>query len=234
MNPGIIGLVNQGEFRKPDEWGTLRAWSWGPSKALDYLQTEKSINPKQIGIEGHSCWGKTAMLAAAMDTRYAIVFSSCSGSGGASLEKRNFGENLGVIAGESEYHWMAPNFVKYGGDWQALPVDAHDMMALIAPRPLFILGGTQDIWADPLGEFKACVAATPVYELLGKKGISSLEIPSLDASLINSDLAFRLHEGGHTDATIGRFLLSLRRGILDRCRLLVEIRGLLFKLVETF
>jgi len=131
LNPGIIGLVNQGEFRKPDEWGTLRAWSWGPSKALDYLQTEKSINPKQIGIEGHSRWGKTAMLAAAMDTRYAIVFSSCSGSGGASLEKRNFGENLGVIAGESEYHWMAPNFVKYGGDWQALPVDAHDMMALI-------------------------------------------------------------------------------------------------------
>ncbi|SEJ36468.1 hypothetical protein SAMN05216327_10952 [Dyadobacter sp. SG02] len=200
LNLGIIGLVNKGKPRKPEDWGTIRAWSWGLSKALDYLQTEKTINPKQIGIEGHSRWGKTAMLAAAMDTRWAIVFSSCSGSGGASLEKRNFGENLGVIAGESEYHWMAPNFVKYGGDWQALPVDAHDMMALIAPRPLFIAGGTQDIWADPLGEFKACVAATPVYKLLGKTGIDAVESPAPDISLMDSDLAFRLHEGGHTDA----------------------------------
>jgi hypothetical protein len=200
LNLGIIGLVNQGKHRKPDDWGTLRAWSWGLSKALDYLQTEKVINSKQIGIQGHSRWGKTAMLAAAMDTRWAVVFSSCSGSGGASLEKRNFGENLGVIAGEGEFHWMAPNFIKYGGNWAALPVDAHDIMALIAPRPLFVTGGTQDIWADPLGEFKACVAATPVYQLLGKTGITSPELPAPDVSRINSDLAFRMHEGGHTDA----------------------------------
>lgn len=200
LNLGIIGLVNQGKPRSPEDWGVLRAWSWGLSKALDYFQTEKHINPKQIGIEGHSRWGKTALLAAAMDTRWAVVYASCSGSGGASLEKRNFGENLGVIAGESEYHWMAPNFVKYGGNWNAMPVDAHDMMALIAPRPLFVTGGTQDIWADPLGEFKACVAATPVYTLLGKTGIASTEMPAPDISLINSDLVFRLHEGGHTDA----------------------------------
>lgn len=196
---GIIGLVNKGKPRNPEDWGVLRAWSWGLSKSLDYFQTEKTINPKQIGIAGHSRWGKTAMLTAAMDPRWAIVFSSCSGAGGASLEKRNFGENLGIIAGESEYHWMAPNFVKYGGNWKALPVDAHDMMALIAPRPLFITGGTQDIWADPLGEFKACVAATPVYTLLGKTGITTANLPKPDVSLINSDLAFRLHEGGHTD-----------------------------------
>lgn len=200
LNLGIIGLVNQGKERSPEDWGVLRAWSWGLSKALDYFQNEKAINPKQIGIEGHSRWGKTALLAAAMDQRWAIVFASCSGAGGASLEKRNFGENLGVIAGESEYHWMAPNFVKYGGNWKALPVDAHDIMALIAPRPLFITGGTQDIWADPLGEFKACVAATPVYTLLGKTGIKTSELPAPDVSLINGELAFRLHEGGHTDA----------------------------------
>ena len=200
LNLGIIGLVNQGKPRSPEDWGVLRAWSWGLSKALDYFETDKTINPKQIGIEGHSRWGKTALLAGAMDPRWAIVFASCSGSGGASLEKRNFGENLGIIAGESEYHWMAPNFVKYGGNWNGLPVDAHDMMALIAPRPLFITGGTQDIWADPLGEFKACVAATPVYTLLGKTGITVPQLPSPDVSLINGELAFRLHEGGHTDA----------------------------------
>ncbi len=200
LTQGIIGLCNHGQPRKPEDWGVLRAWSWGLSRALDYFETDKTINSKQIGIEGHSRWGKTALLAAAMDTRWAIVFASCSGSGGASLEKRNFGENLGLIAGESEYHWMAPNFVKYGGNWAALPVDAHDMMALIAPRPLFITGGTQDIWADPLGEFKACVAATPVYTLLGKTGITVTQLPAPDVALVNGELAFRLHEGGHTDA----------------------------------
>ncbi|WP_316823918.1 hypothetical protein [Pedobacter miscanthi] len=200
LNLGIIGLVNKGQFRKPDDWGVLRAWSWGLSKALDYFQKDKSINPKKIGIQGHSRWGKTALLAAAMDTRWAAVFASCSGSGGASLEKRNFGENLDVIAGESEYHWMAPNFVKYGGNWESFPVDAHQMIALIAPRPLFITGGTQDIWADPVGEFKACVAASPVYKLLGKTGITTTQFPAPDVSLIDGELAFRFHEGGHTDS----------------------------------
>jgi hypothetical protein len=200
LSHGIIGLVNHGKLRSPEDWGVLRAWSWGLSRALDYFATDKTINPKQIGIEGHSRWGKTALLAGAMDPRWAIVFASCSGSGGASLEKRNFGENLDLIAAENEYHWMAPNFIKYGGNWKAFPVDAHEMMALVAPRPLFITGGTQDIWADPLGEFKACQAASPVYALLGKTGITTAQLPAPDVSLINTDLAFRLHEGGHTDS----------------------------------
>lgn len=200
LNLGIIGLVNKGKPRSPEDWGALRAWSWGLSKALDYFQNDKDINPKQIGIEGHSRHGKAALVAAAMDTRWAAVYASCSGSGGASLEKRNYGENLGIVAGESEYHWMAPNFVKYGGNWKALPVDAHDIMALIAPRPLFLTGGTQDLWADPLGEFKASVAATPVYTLLGKKGINGTTIPAPDTTLIDTDLVFRLHEGGHSDS----------------------------------
>ncbi|HZL09758.1 MAG TPA: hypothetical protein VFC65_07155 [Prolixibacteraceae bacterium] len=200
LSQGIIGLVGHGKARNPEDWGTLRAWSWGLSRALDYLQTDKAINSKQIGIAGHSRWGKTVLLAGAMDARWAIVFASCSGSLGASLERRIFGETVGVVAGQSEYHWMAPNFVKYGGNWKTtLPVDAHDMMALIAPRPLFITGGTQDIWADPQGEFEACVAATPVYRLLGKTGITTNEIPAPDVSLINGELAFRNHEGGHTD-----------------------------------
>ncbi|MCK8492426.1 acetylxylan esterase [Spirosoma sp. RP8] len=199
LHEGIIGLVSEGKDRKPDEWGVLAAWSWGLSRALDYFETDKAINPKQIGIQGHSRWGKTALLAAATDPRWAIVYASCSGSMGASLEKRNYGETIDNVAGSGEYHWMAGNFVKYGGNWQAMPVDAHELIALIAPRPVFITGGTKDSWSDSHGEFLACVAASPVYELLGKKGLSTTVMPKPDESLMDGDLAFRNHEGGHTD-----------------------------------
>jgi hypothetical protein len=199
LHEGIIGLVGEGRDRKPDDWGVLSAWSWGLSRALDYLETDRRINPKQIGIEGHSRWGKTALLAGALDPRWAIVFASCSGSLGASLEKRNFGETIDNVAGAGEYHWMAGNFLKYGGDWQDMPVDAHELMTLIAPRPLFITGGTKDTWADPKGEFLACVGASPVYELLGKKGVGTKEMPAPDDALTSGSLAFRNHEGGHTD-----------------------------------
>jgi hypothetical protein len=196
---GIIGLVNEGKLRQPSDWGVLAAWSWGLSRALDYLETEPLINKKQIGIEGHSRWGKTALLAAAMDTRWSVVYASCSGSMGASLEKRNYGETVDNVAGESEYHWMAESFLKYGGHPEAMPVDAHELIALIAPRPVFITGGTKDSWADPKGEFLACAAAGPVYRLLGKKDMGTSVMPAPDAGLMSGDLAFRLHEGGHTD-----------------------------------
>ena len=199
LHEGIIGLMNGGKDRQPDEWGVLSAWSWGLSRVLDYFEKDKSINSNQIGIEGHSRWGKTALLAAALDPRWAIVFASCSGSMGASLEKRNAGEVIDNVAGSGLYHWMAGNFLKYGGNWAAMPVDAHEMIALIAPRPLFITGGTKDLWADPKGEFLACVAASPVYELLGKKGIGTTEMPDPDVALIDGELAFREHEGGHVD-----------------------------------
>ena len=199
LNDGIIGIVNEGKTRKPDEWGVLAAWSWGLSRALDYFQTERSINPNQIGIEGHSRWGKTAILAAALDQRWAIVFSSCSGSMGASLEKRNWGEVVDNVAGSGLYHWMAGNFLKYAGHSDQMPVDAHELIALIAPRPLFVTGGTKDQWADPHGEFLACVAADPVYRLLGRKGLGAKEMPKPDVSLTDGELAFRIHEGGHTD-----------------------------------
>ena len=199
LNDGIIGIVNQGNPRKPDDWGVLAAWSWGLSRAFDYFETEKSINPKKIGIQGHSRWGKTALLAGALDQRWAIVFSSCSGAMGASLEMRNWGENIDNVAGSGEYHWMAGNFLKYAGHWNDMPVDAHELIALIAPRPVFITGGTHDQWGDPYGAFLACVGADPVYQLLGAKGLGTLEMPAPDVSLITGELAFRNHEGGHTD-----------------------------------
>ncbi len=199
LSKGIIGFMQQGKPRKPDDWGVIAAWCWGLSRAMDYFETDPSVNSKHIGIEGHSRWGKTALLAAALDQRWAIVYSSCSGSMGASLEKRNYGETIDNVAGPGEYHWMAGNFLKYAGHWQDMPVDAHELMALIAPRPLFITGGTQDQWADPKGEFLACSAASPVYRLLGKKGLSTTEMPKPDVSLISGELAFREHEGGHSD-----------------------------------
>jgi hypothetical protein len=199
LTEGIIGLVNQGKPRQPSDWGVLAAWSWGLSRALDYFETDKAINKKQIGIEGHSRWGKTALLAAALDQRWSIVYASCSGSMGASLEKRSYGENIDNVAGSGEYHWMAGNFLKYAGHWAAMPVDAHELIALVAPRPAFITGGTHDSWSDPKGEFLACVAAGPVYKLLGKKDLGTDVMPAPDHGLMEGDIAFRLHEGGHTD-----------------------------------
>jgi hypothetical protein len=199
LNNGIIGIVNQGNQRKPDDWGVLAAWSWGMSRAFDYFETDKAINPKQIGIQGHSRFGKAALLAGAVDQRWAIVFSSCSGAMGASLEKRNWGETIDDIAGIETYHWMAGSFLKYAGNWSEMPVDAHELIALVAPRPIFITGGTDDQWADPYGEFLACVGADPVYRLLGVKGLGTQNMPAPNVSLISGELAFRNHIGGHTD-----------------------------------
>lgn len=199
LTEGIIGLAGEGRPRQPSDWGVLAAWCWGLSRALDYFETEPLINKKQIGIEGHSRWGKTALLAAALDDRWSVVYASCSGCMGASLEKRNYGETVDIVAGDGEYHWMAENFLRYGGHSEAMPVDAHDLIALVAPRPVFITGGTHDSWADPKGEFLACVAAGPVYKLLGKKDMGTSVMPAPDAGLMEGELAFRLHEGGHTD-----------------------------------
>lgn len=200
LTSGIIGLMNQGQPRKPDDWGVLAAWGWGLSRAIDYFELDKDVDAKHLGIEGHSRWGKTALLAAALDPRWAIVYSSCSGEGGAKLHRHDIGESVDNVAGPGEYHWMAENFLKYAGYWNDLPVDQHELIALVAPRPVFITGGTRDLWSDPTGEFKACVAAGPVYRLLGKKDLGTTELPAPDHGLMDGDLAFRWHEGGHTDA----------------------------------
>ena len=200
LEAGIIGLVNRGQPRQPGDWGALAAWAWGLSRTIDYLQTDPSVDATRLGVEGHSRWGKTALLAAAIDPRWAICYASCSGEGGAKPSRRNWGETLDDVAGLGEYHWMAGNFLKYAGHWNNLPVDSPELMALVAPRPLFVTGGTRDQWADPHGEFLAAAAAGPVYRLLGRTDLGTTAMPAPDDTLIAGDLAFRYHNGGHTDA----------------------------------
>ncbi len=199
LHEGIIGLVNNGQDRQPDDWGTLAAWSWGLSRALDYLETDAAVDARQVALQGHSRWGKTALLAAALDTRWSMAFVSCSGAMGASLEKRNGGETIDNVAEANEYHWMAGNFLRYAGNWLAMPTDAHELIALVAPRPVFITSGTEDAWTDATGIFLAGVGASPVYKLLGKRGLATTTIPTPGTALMDGDVAFREHVGGHTD-----------------------------------
>ena len=201
LTRGIIGLVNKGQPRNLDDWGALRAWAWGASRALDYLETDKAVNAKQVGLEGHSRYGKATLVAMAYDPRFAIAFVSSSGEGGAKLHRRNWGELVENVAGSVEYHWMAGNFLKYAGPltWNDMPVDSHELIALCAPRPVFISGGGQgDGWVDAKGMFLAAVGAGPVYKLLGKKDMGTIEFPPVETALINGDVAFRQHSGGHT------------------------------------
>jgi len=206
LTKGIIGLCNKGQPRKPEDWGTLRAWAWGASRALDYLETDKAVDAKQVGIEGLSRYGKAALVAMAYDQRFAIGLIGSSGEGGAKLHRRNFGELVENLAGAGEYHWMAGNFMKYAGPltWNDLPVDAHELIALCAPRPTFISYGASDgsgaegKWVDQKGSFMAAVAAGPVYRLLGKKDLGTTQFPPIETALIDGELAFRQHRGGHT------------------------------------
>jgi (4-O-methyl)-D-glucuronate---lignin esterase len=204
LTQGVIGLVNKGQSRKPDDWGALRAWAWGASRALDYFETDRSVDAKQVGVEGHSRYGKAALVAMAYDSRFAIAYISSSGEGGAKLFRRSFGEQIGNVAGTGEYHWMAGNFLKYAGPLTEndLPVDAHELIALCAPRPVFIgAGATQgDGWVDAKGMFLAAVSAGPVYKLLGKKDLGTSQFPPIETALIDGDIAFRQHTAGHTPA----------------------------------
>ncbi|HEY1859488.1 MAG TPA: hypothetical protein VGG61_03995 [Gemmataceae bacterium] len=203
LTKGIIGLCNKGQPRKVDDWGALRAWAWGASRALDYFETDKSVDAKQVGIEGLSRYGKAAIVAMAYDERFAIGFIGSSGEGGVKLHRRNWGELVENVASSGEYHWMAGNFLKYAGPltWDDLPVDSHELVALCAPRPVFISCGAFKVeggWVDAKGMFMAGAAAGPVYELLGKKGLGSNEMPEQETPLIDGEVAFRQHSGGHT------------------------------------
>src|SRR5215468_7906044 len=206
LTQGVIGLCNKGQPRKPDDWGALRAWAWGARRALDYFETDKAVDAKQVGIEGLSRYGKAALVTMAYDQRIAIGFIGSSGEGGAKLHRRNFGELVENLTGSGEYHWMAGNFIKYGGPltWNDLPVDAHELIALCAPRPTFISygaaegTGAEGKWVDQKGSYMAAVAAGPVYKLLGKKDLGTTEFPPVETALIDGDLAWRQHSGGHT------------------------------------
>src|SRR5215813_77482 len=201
LTSGIIGLCNKGQPRGVDDWGTLRAWAWGASRAIDYFESDKSVDAKRVGLEGHSRFGKATLVTMAYEPRLAIAFVSSSGEGGAKLHRRNWGEIVENLTSSGEYHWMAGNFIKYGGplNWNDLPVDSHELIALCAPRPVFISSGDKgDDWVDAKGMFLAAVGAGDVYRLLGKKDLGTREFPPVETTLIEGDVAYRQHSGGHT------------------------------------
>jgi len=180
----------------PQDWGAINAWSWGLSRIIDYFVNDSSIDSKKIALIGHSRLGKTVIWAGAQDTRLALVFSSCAGELGTSLARRDFGETVDDMAERFSYQFCA-NIQKFRGKWDSMPVDTHMIIALNAPHPVFITGGTQDLWADPKGEFLAEVNAGPVYRLFGKKGLGISDGPPVDTPLISGDLGFYFHTGGH-------------------------------------
>ena len=204
LTQGIIGLVNKGQPRKVDDWGALRAWGWGVSRAIDYFETDKAVNAKEIGIEGLSRYGKASLVAMAYEPRLAIALVGSSGQGGAKLSRRYFGEMVENVAGSGEYHWMAGNYIKYAGPLTPndLPVDSHELVALCAPRPIFVGCGSpkvEGVWVDDTGMFMGAMLAGPVYKLLGKKDIGVTEMPPMETALVDGDIAFRQHSGGHTN-----------------------------------
>ena len=225
LTKGIIGLVNKGQPRKPDDWGSLRAWAWGASRGLDYLETDQSVDAKHVGIEGVSRYGKAALVTMAYDQRFAVVLVGSSGVGGAKLHRRNWGEAVENLTGSGEYHWMAGNFLKYGteeSDFGAknagdIPVDAHELIALCTPRPTFISYGVPENgdakWLDHQGSFMAAIAAGPVFRLLGAKDLGKSDkyktekMPAVNVSLLDGQLAWRQHDGGHTDGPNWKYFI---------------------------
>jgi hypothetical protein len=225
LTQGIIGLVNRGQPRKADDWGALRAWAWGAGRGLDYLETDPRVDPKHVGIEGVSRYGKAALVTMAFDQRFAMVLVGSSGKGGATPLRRNFGEAVESLTG-GEYYWMAGNFLKYGasagtfgsktpGD---IPVDSNELIALCAPRLTFISYGIpakgDAKWLDQRGSFMATVDASRVYTLLGARGLDVKEnyqtapMPPVNDGLLAGELAWRQDDGGHTDAPNMKYFIE--------------------------
>jgi hypothetical protein len=181
----------------PDEWGAISAWAWGLSRAMDYLETDKGVDAKRVAIFGVSRLGKTVMWAGAHDTRIGMVIASCSGEGGAALSRRDYGETIAHLVAPSRYPYQfCANYQKYAQHVDQLPVDAHMLVALMAPRPVFLQTGNQDYWSDPKGEFLAAVAAEPVFKLFGKQGLGTDQMPAAGESIMH-DIGYRMHAGGH-------------------------------------
>jgi lysophospholipase L1-like esterase len=233
LTRGIIGLVNKGQPRKPDDWGALRAWAWGAGRGLDYLETDKTVDAKKVGIEGVSRYGKAALITMAYDPRFALVLIGSSGEGGAKLHRRNWGEAVENLTGSGEYHWMAGNFLKYGtaestfGSKNAsdIPVDAHELIALCAPRPTFVSYGVPEKgdakWLDHQGSFMAAIAAQPVFRLLGAKDLGRSDdyktekMPAVNVGLLDGQLAWRQHDGGHTDGPNWKYFIPWADRLLE-------------------
>jgi lysophospholipase L1-like esterase len=233
LTKGVIGLTNRGQPRKPEDWGALRAWSWGASRGFDYLETDKAVDRKRVGIEGVSRFGKAALVSMAFDSRFAVVLVGSSGEGGSKPHRRNFGEEVENLTGSGGYHWMAGNFLKYGaaeasfGSKNAgdLPVDSHELIALCAPRLTFISYGIPEKgdakWLDQQGSYMATVAAGPVFRLLGAKDLGvrddyhSAKMPPVNAGLLEGQLAWRQHDGGHTDAPNWKYFIPWADSFLN-------------------
>ena len=236
LRKGVIGLANRGRPRAPEDWGALRAWAWGASRALDYLQTDRAVDAARVGIEGVSRFGKAALVAMAFDTRFAVVLVGSSGEGGAKLHRRNFGEAVENLTAPGEYHWMAGSFMKYGATAAAfgsrnagdLPVDAHELIALCAPRPTFISYGVPEKgdarWLDQQGSFMAAVAAGPVFRLLGANDLGTpddyraAKMSPVNAGLLGGQLAWRQHDGGHTDGPNWKYFIPWADRLLKQAQ----------------
>ena len=221
---GIIGLVNKGQPRHPEDWGALRAWAWGAGRGLDYLETDPAVDAKHVGIEGVSRYGKATLVTMAFDQRFAMALVGSSGKGGATLLHRNFGEAVESLAGGG-YYWMAGNFMKYGASEATfgsktpgdIPVDSNALIALCAPRLTFISYGIpakgDARWLDHQGSFMATVDASRVFKLLGVSGLEegdyrTAKMPPVNQGLLGGQLAWRQHDGGHTDAPNMKWFLE--------------------------
>ncbi len=236
LTRGIIGLVNKGQPRKPDDWGALRAWAWGAARGLDYLETDTLADAKRVGIEGVSRYGKAALVTLAFEQRFAVGLIGSSGKGGVTLHRRVFGEAVESLTG-GEYYWMAGNYMRYGASESAfgartgcdLPVDSHDLIALCAPRFAFISYGIPEKgdakWLDQQGSYMAVVAAGSVYKLLGAKdlGVSNNylteKMPPVNTGLLEGELAWRQHDGGHTDAPNYKYFIPWAARLLKYDRM---------------
>jgi hypothetical protein len=225
LTRGIIGLINHGQPRKPDDWGALRAWAWGAARGLDYLETDPAVDAKHVGIEGVSRYGKAALVTMAFDERFAAVLVGSSGKGGATLLRRNFGESVTNLT-DGEYYWMAGSFMKYGASDAVfgsmnpsdIPVDSNELIALCAPRLTFISYGIPEKgdakWLDHRGSFMATLDASPVWTILGVEGLAPLNqysaenMPPVNTGLLEGKLAWRQDDGGHTDAPNMKYFLG--------------------------
>jgi lysophospholipase L1-like esterase len=232
LTSGIIGLVNEGRRRTPEQWGALRAWAWGAARALDYLETLPAVDARRVGIEGVSRYGKAALVTMAFEPRFAAVLVGSSGEGGAKPHRRHYGEAVENLTGSGAYHWMAGSFLKYGAaessfgsrDAGDIPVDAHSLLALCAPRPTFVSYGVPQKgdahWLDQQGSFMAAVAAGPVFRLLGARelGVSDdyrvARMPPVNTGLLDGELAWRQHDGGHEDRSNMSFFIAWASGLL--------------------
>ena len=233
LTRGVIGLVNKGRARHPDDWGALRAWAWGASRGLDYVESDPAVDSKHVGIEGVSRYGKAALVTEAYDQRFYMGLIGSSGEGGVKPSRRVWGEQLENLTGGG-YYWMAGNFMKYGAKEAAfgvktagdLPVDSPELIALCAPRLVFVSYGIPEKgdakWLDQQGSFMATVAAQPVFQLLGAKtlGVSSdyhkEKMPPVNTGLLDGELAWRQHDGGHTDAPNMKYFIQWADGFMGK------------------